>query len=212
MFFTPTAFYKNSTPTQQVQFAFDADYIMLTYEFTDGIDLDTKTRIVTPDIGQTTNEDFVGYPNGNLSYPLNSTPIITWGDDNRDTGFESVLINVKQLRLFAPTAQSFVLDARALWFVPGVIGSNDVNIAVTLWRNPSGGAPVKNGCINENDGLPYCWTNSTAVSASLNSVGVKIINNDPSSIGQRAATLTYNLQTHIGTLNSNDTTTPIPTP
>lgn len=202
MFFTPTAFYGNST-TSQVQFGFDADYIMLTYEFTDGIDLDTKTRIVTPDIGQTTNARFVGYPNAN-TYPLGGTPIITWGGDNRGTGFESVLVNVGQLRIFSSSAQSFTLDARALWYYndPLKIGVQPVNITVTLWKNASGGAPVKTG---------FVWTNIAATaSSSLDSVGVVITNADSASIGQRAATLTYNLQTHIGTLNSDDTTTPIP--
>jgi hypothetical protein len=30
----------------------EADYMVLTYEFTDGQDLDTRTRVVTPIIGQ----------------------------------------------------------------------------------------------------------------------------------------------------------------
>jgi hypothetical protein len=38
-------------------FTFNADYIVVSYEFTDGTDLDTKTRIVTPNIGQDTVEE-----------------------------------------------------------------------------------------------------------------------------------------------------------
>ena len=210
MFFTPTAFYKNSTPPQQIQFGFDADYIMLTYQFPDGEDLDTKTRIVTPNIGQTTNADFVGFPNFGTYPPDDPDPIITHAGDNVLRGFESVLVNVKQLRIFAPSSQSFTLDARALWFIPDpdTIGIQPVTVAFTLWK---GGDPVQNGCISLEDGNPYCWTNITATaSSSYDSVGVRITNNDAASIGQRAVTLTYNLQTHIGILNSDDKTTAIP--
>jgi hypothetical protein len=37
----------------------EADYMVLTYEFTDGQDLDTRTRVVTPIIGQTTTCEYV---------------------------------------------------------------------------------------------------------------------------------------------------------
>jgi hypothetical protein len=43
----------------------EADYMVLTYEFTDGQDLDTRTRVVTPIIGQTTTCEYVGWDKRN---------------------------------------------------------------------------------------------------------------------------------------------------
>jgi hypothetical protein len=61
---TLTASVTMNTPQIYVsinRFTFDADYLMVQYEFTDGQDLDTRTRIVTPDIGQDTTIEYIGY-------------------------------------------------------------------------------------------------------------------------------------------------------
>jgi hypothetical protein len=42
-------------------FNFDADYLMVQYKFTDGVDLDTRTRIVIPDVGQDTTQEYIGW-------------------------------------------------------------------------------------------------------------------------------------------------------
>jgi hypothetical protein len=193
-------------------FYFDADYIMLTYEFTDGVDLDTKTllskyttstgSVVSPVPGQTTPADYLGFAvNGNsvTDFPESvPVPILTWGGDNKGTGFESVLINVKQFRLNYPTAISFVIDARCLWFRPNEKGINPVIIAAKLWK---GGEPVQNGC----DG--FCWVNPNPTDTyDIDSVGVTITSTDRT-CGERAATLTYNLQTKVGVLNNDDEVT-----
>lgn len=185
-------------------FYFDADYIMLTYEFTDGMDLDTRTRIAIPDIGQDTQQDYVGWSVKSV-WPTTGTPILTWGGDNLGVGFESVLIDVKQFKIDYPLATSFVVDARCFWF--NTVGIDPVNVAATLWK---GGTPIKDGCFS---GQYYCWTNPTAInSSSIDSVGI-IITSDglpdkALTSGQRAATLTYDLVTYLGVLNNNDTTTP----
>jgi hypothetical protein len=185
-------------------FYFDADYIMLTYEFTDGLDLDTRTRIAIPDIGQDTQQDYIGWSVKNV-WPITGTPILTWGGDNQGVGFESVLIDVNQFKINYPSATNFVVDARCFWF--NIVGTNPVNVAATLWK---GGTPIKNGCY---EGQYYCWTNPTATnSSSIDSVGIVITSDGlpdkALSSGQRAATLTYDLVTYLGVLNNNDTTTP----
>lgn len=192
------------------QFVFDADYIMVTYEFTDGDDLDTRTRIVTPNVGQVTSNDYVGYDKPNPGYnnitqisnwPRNvADPYEVWGGDNQGIGFESVLIYLNRFKTAYPSAAQIVIDLRAFWFYPEEKGVNPVVAATTLWK---GGTPVKS---------EFIWTNPTATATSnVDSVG-KVITADRDNggreSGQRVATLTYTLTTGKGVLNNNDTTTP----
>lgn len=185
----------------QSSFTFDADYIMLTYQFTDGIDLDIRTRIVSPDVGQNTQSSYIGW--GRQSFwPLEGTPYLIWGGDNTGTGYESVLVNLNQFKTMFPSATEILMDARAFWFT--IIGVNPVNIAATLWK---GGAPVKDGCGN------FCWTNPTAINTFYISSVNKVITNNGSpdkalTPGERLATLRYNLITGDGVFDNNDTTTP----
>jgi len=185
-------------------FVFDADYMLLTYQFTDGLDLDTRTRIVVPDIGQDAQTKYVGWAVSSV-WPATGTPILDWGGDNTGTGFESVLINVAQLKAQYPSATNMIADLRAFWF--NTQGFNPVNVAATLWK---GGAPVKQG----GGGSPaYSFTNPTAQSTlNISSVGKVVTSlglpNKSQSSGERVATLTYNLQTNTGSFSTTDTTTP----
>ena len=200
---------------------FDADWIMVTYQFTDGLDLDTRTRIVVPDVGQDTQPEYLGWfckgsvdlVNPVLSYSGSGSAdptqyIMLFGNDNLGTGFESILINVQRLKVQQPLATNFTVDLRAFWF--SSIGVQPVIAAVTLWK---GGVPIHNGCINDN---PYCWTNIGATfTGSIDSVP-KVITLAPShagneraeSSGERVATLKYNLNTYVAVLNNADVTTP----
>ena len=182
-------------------FVFLADYMMLTYEFTDGQDLDTRTRIVTPDVGQITQSYYVGYFCQNQWPSGSANPYLIWGGDNQGTGSESVLVNFVSFSAAYPTASSVLLDMRAYWF--NQTGSNPVDVAATLWK---GGIPIYNSS-------SYVWTNPTATSSfNIDSVG-KVITSQglPTpglSSGERVATLTYNLISGSGVFDNNDTTTP----
>ena len=179
-------------------FQFYADYAMLTYEFTTGRDLDTRTRIVVPDVGQTTSLKYLGWSRLQ-QYPETGTPYETFGGDNTGTGFESVLFNINLFKTNYPLENSLVIDTRGFWY--SEVGTTPVNVAVTLWK---GGLPVKNG---------FLWQNPTATETfQIDSVG-KLITLAPTtdkanSSGERVATLTYNLSNGIGTLNNNDIITP----
>lgn len=179
-------------------FQFNADYIMLTYEFTDGRDLDTRTRIVTPDIGQNTQTKYLGWSRL-FQYPETGTPYERWSGDNTGTGFESVLFDISLFKTTYPLENTLVIDARCFWY--NAVGINPVNVAATLWK---GGLPIKNG---------FLWENPTATEIfQINSVG-KIITLAPTtdkanSSGERVATFTYNLSNNTGVLNNNDTITP----
>ena len=99
----------------QTNFTFDADYMVITYEFTSGQDLDTRTRIVSID-GTTYGDQngqgkHIGYGQYNATpqgatYPsvfpasicnVASKPLAIWGGDNRQQGFETVMIDFTQL-------------------------------------------------------------------------------------------------------------------
>jgi hypothetical protein len=184
----------------ETSFEFDADFIMVTYQFTDGNDLDTRSRIVTPNIGQTTQPSMLGW-SLNTQFPGAGTPIITWGGDNTGIGFESVLIDMEEFRDQYPNSTSLVADFRCFWY--STVGTNDVIAACTLWK---GGTPVKDG---------YVWTNPTATDTlAISSVGLQIPSGYPdgtskaTTTGYRLATLTYNLTANTGVLNNADTTTP----
>ena len=179
-------------------FQFNADYIMLTYEFTTGRDLDTRTRIVTPDVGQDSQSKYLGWSRY-AQYPLSGEPYEIWSGDNAGTGFESVLFNINLFKTTYPLEDILVIDARGFWV--NTVGTTPVNVAATLWK---GGLPIKNG---------FLWENPTATETfQISSVG-KMITLAPTadkvnSSGERVATLTYNLSNNIGILNNNDTTTP----
>jgi len=182
----------------QTTFTFDADYMMLTYEFSDGLDLDTRTRIVTPNVGQDTQNKYIGW-SCQFFWPTTGDPYLSWSGDNTGTGFESVLVDLTKFSVAYPSATSILLDMRGFWF--NVVGVNPVNVAATLWK---GGTPVKSG---------FLWTNSTATATfNIDSVGKVVTSqglpNKASSSGERIATLYYSLATGQGAFNNNDTTTP----
>lgn len=182
----------------QTSFTFDADYIMVTYEFVDGSDLDTRTRIASPNVGQDTQNEYLGW-SVQPQWPTSGTPYLTWGGDNTGTGFESVLVNLNVFSDSYPSTTEILMDMRGFWY--GSVGVQLVNVAATLWK---GGTPIQSG---------YIWTNSTATNTyNIDSVG-KVVTSvgapvKATSSGERIATFTYNLVTGDGILDNNDIETP----
>jgi hypothetical protein len=218
----------------ETNFTFDADYMVVTYEFTNGIDLDTRTRIVSIDgttyADQNGQGKYVGYgqyqrtpqsagfiSSGNVC-DMVIKPLAMWGDDNTGLGFESVLVDFTQL---GAGQNQVVVDCRALWW--NTLGTNPVNISFTLYK---GGCMVKQG----SGGSPaYSYTNPTATSTLTGTSANKVITafrngsgiatgsadlESPNisanlSRGQRLAVITYNRSTNVGNIDINDTTTPV---
>lgn len=184
------------TSTSVTEFSFVADYIMLTYQFTDGKDLDTRTRIVSPNVGQTSQSTYLGWGRQNR-WPVTGTQFLTFSGDNTGTGYEAVLLNLIEFKSQYPSATEIVVDLRGFWY--DNIGNNPVNVHAVLWK---GGTPIKSG---------FTWTNSSATNTydiSSVSKAITLSTQDNGTSGQRIATLTYNLQNNQGSFNSNDTTTP----
>jgi len=204
------------------RFTFDADYLMVQYEFTDGQDLDTRTRIVTPDIGQDTTVEYIGYGANYCSgsgdyatagiYPLASgnNYILKHACDNTGQGFEAVLINLNNFITSYPAENEITIDCRGWWY--NAVGTNSVKLNVTLWKAGTIVPPTFN-----NNTLPthFTFTNPTASSSLVLKSSGKVVrspnvssttapnNNEAWRIG----VIKYNLSTNAGTINNVDTTT-----
>jgi hypothetical protein len=181
----------------QTIFSFNADYMVLTYQFTNGRDLDQRTRIAIPNIGQTTQSTYVGW-GVQSQWPQSGTPIIKWGGDNTGTGVESVLIDINRFKVLYPSQTSFIVDLRSFWY--GTLGTNPVNVSATLYKGGTMTGPTN-----------FTFNNTTYTSKTqVNSVSKTITSQtqSASTSGQRVATLLYDLTSNIGTFDNNDTTTP----
>lgn len=221
----------------QTNFTFDADYMVITYQFTDGIDLDTRTRIVSIDDATYADQNGQGKHIGygqyhrtpqSATYPsdlspvricdLPNEPLAIWGSDNTGTGFEAVMIDFTQLGV---NQSEVVIDCRALWWAN--VGINAVNLSFTLYK---GGCMIKQG---RNGSPTFTFTNPEATATLSGASASKVITayknasqiavgssdlespniNASISRGQRIAVIKYNRSTNVGTIDINDTTTPV---
>jgi hypothetical protein len=169
-------------------FTFDADYIVLTYAFNDGTDLDTRTRVTIPDIGQNSLPDYIGWCCSE-QWPTSGNPILTWGGDNTGVGFESVLIDLIQFKLDYPGQNIITINANAGWY--GDVGTNPVYIQAKLYK---GGTMVA---------VPdeYTFVNEgfTAAYGAVSTGQVVTLNLFTSCIdGQDVRSLEYNLTNYNG--------------
>lgn len=171
-------------------FTFNADYIVVTYAFTDGADLDTRTRISNPDIGQNDLSTYIGWNRSN-EFPVGSgTPILKWAGDNTGTGFESVLIDLIQFKAQFPqfSGSTITIDMNAMWF--GSLGSNPVVMDVMMYKGGS-------MSLDENAFLfiNNTYTGIYGVASTGTSVTLVSQNGEDQ---QLVATLQYNLSNYNG--------------
>ena len=177
-----------------INFKIDADYAVFTYAFTDGKDLDTRTRVIAPDIGQD-KQNHIGW--GQIDkFPVGN-PILEWGGDNRGTGVESVKIDLREFRKKYPSEGDLKIDCRAFWYRE--IGTNKVNIEAVFYK---GGEMIKDGFSFSN---PHPETRTSLGSTSIKIEAKSQEKNLP---GQRIATFKYNLNTGVGQFDTTDTTSP----
>jgi len=179
-------------------FVFVADWLMITYEFTDGIDLDTRTQITSPAIASfnpatNTADGITTWTTSSVGYAQaltqGSPTIMTWGGDNTGTGFESVLINMATFQTAYP-GQTMIVDCRAYWYTQ--IGNNPVTIAAVLWK---GGTPTK--AFGD-----FIWSNSGATGTlALNQILVPVTTLGLNvEIGQHVGTVTYSPTSGTGSI------------
>ena len=182
---TPTP---TSIPFIPGGFTFDADYIVLTYSFTDGQDLDTRTKVTVPNIGQTTLADSIGWCCSE-QWPADGTPILTWGGDNTGVGFESVLIDLIEFKSQYPGSNTIVMNSKAFWY--GSLGTNPVTIRVTLYK---GGTMVA-----DPDNYTFYNNTFTAAYGALSPGNIVTTNESNCIEGDNITSLQYNLITFNGT-------------
>ena len=195
------------------EFTFDADYAVLTYKFSDATDLDTRTRIVEPNINM---NNYLGFDAGKC-FPADAswsktniptTAIIDWSGDNTGTGYESILVDIQKLKALKPDMVNFVVDLRAGWFDSGQpMGVLPVEVKAMFYK---GGTMLKSQPVT--DPLSYEYTNPTATSSLQVTSDSKVINTKYQDDGgirlQRLAVFKYNIVTKVGSFDINDTTTP----
>lgn len=166
----------NPTPINNL-----ADYIKIDYTFTNGLDLDTRSKITVPSVPG----DYLGW--GRSSQQSN---VLYWGGDNTGTGLETVLLNLANFRSAYPSSSSIRVEFRCFWF--NVYGSNGVNLTMTLW---GGGAPVKSG---------YTWINPTATSTQVlvsTNKNITLQTQNAASNGEPLGYILYDVNTGIGSLD-----------
>lgn len=166
----------NPTPVNKI-----ADYIVAQYVFTDGRDLDTRSKMTVPNIGG----DYVGWGRSG-----NQNNIVIWGGDNTGTGVESVLIDVNAYRSAYPATDTFTVDFNCFWY--NTRGFQPVYLVMTMYQ---GGTMVKSG---------FTWTNTTATSSLQLTTTGKVITlktTSSSSDGEPLGYMTYNVVTGIGSID-----------
>ena len=195
------------------EFTFDADYAVLTYKFSDASDLDTRSRIVEPDINM---NNYLGFGAG-ACFPndaswsktnIPTTAVMDWSGDNVGKGYESILVDIQKLKALKPDMVNFVVDLRAAWYEPGQpMGVLPVEVKAMFYK---GGTMLKSQPVT--DPLSYEYTNPTATNSLQVTSDSKVINTKYQSDGgvrlQRLAVFKYNVVTKVGSFDINDTTTP----
>ena len=195
------------------EFTFDADYAVLTYKFSDANDLDTKSRIVEPNISM---NNYLGFGAGacfpaDASWSKTNIPsaaVIDWSGDNTGRGYESILIDIQKLKVLQPSMVNLVVDLRAAWFNSGEpMGVLPVEVKAIFYK---GGTMLKSQPVT--NPLSYKYTNPTATNSLQVTSDSKVINTRYQDDGgvrlQRLAVFKYNVVTKVGSFDINDTTTP----
>lgn len=183
-------------PESAIQF--DADYVLLTYEFTDGQDLDTHSELLNMSNLSGGAPIPLGYIGSSSNYRTTVSPqpqasaFFFWGGDNQGTGREAVYIDLIKLRQFHPTITEIAIDCRAHWYITERAGTQPVNMGATLFK---GGTMTPANV--------YSYANPTATrSVALDSFSDPVTTlYDSAPRGQnpeRVAIFVYNLTTKIG--------------
>lgn len=195
------------------EFTFDADYAVLTYKFSDANDLDTRSRIVEPNIGM---NNYLGFGAGTC-FPVDgswsttnipSTAVIDWSGDNIGTGYESILIDIQKLKALKTDMVNLAVDLRAAWYKSSEpMGVLPVEVKAIFYK---GGTMLKSQPVT--NPLSFEYTNPTATNSLQVTSDSKVINTrfkaDSGVRLQRLAVFKYNIVTKVGSFDINDTATP----
>lgn len=161
---------------QKVQIS--ASDVVIEWTFEDGEDLDIRCAVVSPNVGVSTVDDYVGYtgPSSNFVWPVGSTigsggtAYIEWGGDNTGTGTEAVRVDIDRLKTVFPSKRYFAIECRGNWYVQR--GSKPVRLVATLYE---GGTTTRQESPAGSGNSPFGFTNTGATRARvLSGVGVYV--------------------------------------
>ena len=163
----------------------DFDFAVVKYQWSDadGTDLDTRTWLSSPN-----RSDYkVGWSrlSNDLSY-------LQWNEDNRGSGVESVLIDIKSIQQDFPNQKDIAIKMAAFWF--SSISSGNVRLQFSLFK----GGVMR----SDND---FSWVNEGGrevqnITLPTNTQMVTSENVN----GQLLATLKINTVTGVGSLTNPD--------
>lgn len=180
--------------SKELTFA-DFDFLVVRYTWStpNGVDLDTRTFIHTPD----RSANRVGY-GLYASDPITEPTYLEWAGDNTSAeGSEAVLINMQNIEAAYPAEPTVNIELRAFWWNTRTDGNVRVSFSAykgglmykdgTNWLN-DGGLTVGNFEIN---------VNVTDTKAGYNAGGVS----DPTQYpGEALAMVTFDTATRLGVL------------
>ena len=137
---------------------------MISWTYPDGVDLDIRCLIQSPDVGQNVVSDALGYTSlSRQVWPPGSTTgsagtaYIEWGGDNQGPGgdptkVESVRVDIDRLKAVFPTKRYFVIACYGNWF--NTRGTQPVKLTAKLYEGGTTSAT----------GSPlYNFTNASAI-------------------------------------------------
>ena len=175
---------------------FDADYIVIEYTFTNGRDLDTRSRVNIPTLPPPTGGGpYIGWGQGISQGSYVSGTVLTWGGDNTGQGVEATLLDLRVIKSQFPSATNVEVECRCMWF--GAVGNLPVYLTLLMYQ---GGTMVKSG---------FTWTNPTATAAQTVYSTGKVItaySRTPSNNGELLGSIVYNVTDGEGAI----TIVPIP--
>lgn len=101
---------------------FGVDYIVIYYNWTDGEDLDQRTRMVSPAVSP-----YLGFQR-----PFTYLDVLIRGNDYTTTGYQSVLVYVNNFVDRYPSVDSIKFEMRAYWFE--AVSNSPVKLGATAYR------------------------------------------------------------------------------
>lgn len=104
------------------------NFAIISYQWLpeNGTDLDTRTKLMIPDIGND-----LGWSRGGSIWGL-SGPYMEWqGDNTGSSGSEDVWIYFENLNADYPDLEAFNIRLRAFWY--GMAGDGKINLKTRLW-------------------------------------------------------------------------------
>jgi hypothetical protein len=131
--------------------------VVISWTYPDGVDLDIRCRITSPNVGQFTLEQSIGYTSVQQAiWPpgatggSSGTAYLEWGGDNQGPGgdptkVESVRVDIDRIKAAFPSKRYIVVECKGNWY--DTAGTRPVVLTAKLYE---GGTTTATGAPNYN--------------------------------------------------------------